>query len=177
MASNNHSWLYNINNRGRVEILLQQRLFDHDAVEPAGNGAPERLEYRVEDGAVVDVHHGEHGALDAEHGAVEVGAVQEEVELDVVVREAEDVALLDLLRHPVLLPAPRPDRAPGVEHPAVGVQAEALVQVRACCAHAAGPVQFSSVIFVFKTRKDYFFRQKVSDKLSISMNIVLVQCG
>ena len=85
------------------EGQLQQRLFDHDTIETAWNGAPKRLEYSVEDRPVVDVHHGVDGPLNAEHGTVEVGAVQEEVELDVVVGESEDVALLDLLLHLILL--------------------------------------------------------------------------
>ena len=73
----------------------QERLLDHDPLEASWRRVVEVLEDCVEDGTLVHVEHGEDGALDAEDGRVEVSAVAVEVELHVVVGEAQHVPLLD----------------------------------------------------------------------------------
>ena len=75
------------------------------------------------------VEHREDSSFDAEDGCVEVLAVAEDVELDVVVAEAEDVPLLELGGEAVLLAAAGPHLPARGHRPAVVVQPEVGVEV------------------------------------------------
>ena len=75
------------------------------------------------------VEHREDSSFDAQDGCVEVLAVAEDVELDVVVAEAEDVPLLELGGEAVLLGVAGPHLPARGHRPAVVVQAEVGVEI------------------------------------------------
>ena len=85
------------------------------------------------------VEHREDSSFDAQDGRVEVLAVAEDVELDVVVAEAEDVSLLEFGGEAVLLGAPGPHHAPRGHGPAVVILAEVSVEVRGRAADTRTP--------------------------------------
>ena len=71
------------------------------------------------------IEHREDSSFDAQDGRVEVLAIAEDVELDVVVAEAEDVPLLELGGEAVLLAVAGPHLAARGHRPAVVVQPSA----------------------------------------------------
>ena len=81
----------------------------------------------------------EDGSFDPQHRGVEVLAVAVDVELDVVVAEAEYVSLLELGGEAVLLGAPGPHHAPRGHGPAVVILAEVSVEVRGRAADTRTP--------------------------------------
>ena len=88
---------------------------------------------------MLTIKYREDGSFDPQHRGVEVLAVAENVELDVVVAEAEYVSLLELGGEAVLHGGPGPHHAPRGHRPAVVILAEVSVEVRGRAAEARTP--------------------------------------
>ena len=81
---------------------------------------------------MLTIKYREDGSFDPKNRGVEVLAVAEYIELDVVVAEAEYVSLLELGGEAVLLGGSGPHHAPRGHGPAVVILAEVSVEVRGC---------------------------------------------
>ena len=88
---------------------------------------------------MLTIKYREDGSFDPQHRGIQVLAVAVNVELDMVVAEAEDVSLLELGGEAVLLGAPGPHHAPRGHRPAVVILAEASVEVRGWAAQSRTP--------------------------------------
>ena len=88
---------------------------------------------------MLTIKYREDGSFDPQNRGVEVLAVTEDVELDVVVAEAEYVSLLELGGEAVLLGGSGPHHAPRGHGPAVVILAEVSVEVRGWTAETRTP--------------------------------------
>jgi len=99
----------------------------------------EVFENTIQNRTFINIEHREDSSFDAQDGRVEVLAIAEDVELDVVVAEAEDVSLLELGGEAVLLRVAGPHLAARGHRPAVVVQPEVGVEVGGRGADARAP--------------------------------------